>query len=73
LRAGRLELLQLVEHFGHALAAELVQASEQNPAKTALVGIEKELRELRPFCAAPTCLVTILRLDGVAQPRGKSL
>jgi hypothetical protein len=63
--------LQLVERFGHAFAAEAVQAPEQHHAEASLVGILKELLELEPFRAASTFLGTVLLLNGVAQPRGK--
>lgn len=71
LHAGRREPLQVVERFGHALAAEAVEAPEQHHVEAALVGIGEELLELRPLSAAAAFLVAVLLIDGVAQPLGK--
>ena len=61
----------MIQGFGHALAAEAVEAPEQHHVEAPLVGIEKQLLKRGALGGTAAFLVAVLLIDGVAQPLGK--
>lgn len=68
---GYIQALKMIERFAYPFPAEAVQAPEQHHVETPLVGVEKELLELRPFGRAAAFLVAVLLINEVAQPLGE--